>query len=112
MLAVYGAATRAVARARAGEGPTFLHLRTYRYEGHHVGDVDRAYYRSDEEEEEWRRGRDPIALLAQKLRDDSAEEATLEQLEREVREEIAAGVEASLAAPFPPASEVDKHVYA
>src|SRR6478672_8228265 len=44
VLAVYDAATRAVERARRGEGPSFLECRTYRYHGHHVGDVDRAYY--------------------------------------------------------------------
>jgi acetoin:2,6-dichlorophenolindophenol oxidoreductase subunit alpha len=112
VFAVYDAATGAVARGRAGEGPTFLHLHTYRYHGHHVGDVDRAYYRSKDEEEQWKRERDPIALLTQKLRDDGVDDATLEQMEREVREEVAAGVEAALAAPFPDASEVDKHVYA
>src|SRR5690242_21312240 len=48
-LAVLAATERAVARARAGEGPSFLVLDTYRYRGHHVGDVDRAYYRSSDE---------------------------------------------------------------
>ena len=41
------------ARARTGEGPSFLLCATYRYHGHHVGDIDRAYYRSKEEEELW-----------------------------------------------------------
>ena len=41
-------------RARArGEGPAFLLCNTYRYHGHHVGDVDRAYYRSKDEEQRW-----------------------------------------------------------
>ena len=40
--AVYAAATRLVARARGGEGPAFLLCNTYRYRGHHVGDIDRA----------------------------------------------------------------------
>ena len=57
--AVYLAATRAVERARAGAGPTFLNCHTYRFHGHHVGDVDRRYYRSKEEEERWRDTRDP-----------------------------------------------------
>ena len=50
-------------RAR-GEGPAFLLCNTYRFHGHHVGDIDRAYYRSKEEEEEWKTQRDPIKLLA------------------------------------------------
>ena len=51
VVAVHEAAMRAVERARAGDGPSFLLGDTYRYHGHHVGDVDRAYYRSKEEEE-------------------------------------------------------------
>jgi acetoin:2,6-dichlorophenolindophenol oxidoreductase subunit alpha len=112
VFAVYDAATRAVARGRAGDGPTFLHLRTYRYHGHHVGDVDRAYYRSKEEEEEWKRERDPIALLAERLREQGAADPTLEQIEHEVRGEVAAGVEAAVAAPFPDPTEVDEDVFA
>src|SRR5215211_4293410 len=49
--AVYAATHRAVERARRGEGPGFLVCETYRYHGHHVGDVDRAYYRSKDEAE-------------------------------------------------------------
>src|SRR5216683_2058386 len=48
--AVYGATSAFVERARRGEGPAFLLCNTYRYHGHHVGDVDRGYYRSKEEE--------------------------------------------------------------
>src|SRR6056297_1085966 len=49
-----------VARARKGEGPFFVELETYRYHGHHVGDINRAYYRSKDEEAAWKEGRDPI----------------------------------------------------
>ena len=111
--AVYAAATRAVVRARAGGGPTFVLLNTYRYHGHHVGDVDRAYYRSAEEEQHWRTERDPLALLAEWLEaHDGVDAGALERIEREVRDEIAAGVEAALAAPFPDPGQVDQHVYA
>jgi pyruvate dehydrogenase E1 component alpha subunit len=110
--AVFDAATRAVARARAGQGPTFLLLNTYRYHGHHVGDVDRSYYRSKEEEERWRSERDPIALLTAWLREQGVDAETLERIEREAHDEVAAGAEAALAAPFPDPSEVDQHVYA
>src|ERR687884_714726 len=67
--AVHDAATRAVERARRGDGPSFLVLDTYRFHGHHVGDVDRAYYRSKEEEAEWSSQRDPIVLLGAWLRE-------------------------------------------
>jgi len=109
--AVYAAATPAVERARAGEGATFLLLNTYRLRGHHVGDVDRAYYRSKEEEEEWGRERDPLRLLAAWLHEQGID-AELEQIEADVREEIERGVEAALAAPFPDPTEVEKHVFA
>src|SRR5215472_17611680 len=66
--AVYAAASRAVARGRAGEGPTFILCNTYRYHGHYVGDISRDYYRSKEEEQRWRE-RDPIAILEQRLID-------------------------------------------
>src|SRR6266446_10752365 len=43
---VYTTTLRLVERARRGEGPAFLLCNTYRYRGHHVGDIDRTYYRS------------------------------------------------------------------
>ena len=111
--AVHAAASRAVDRARNGDGPTFLLLHTYRFLGHHVGDVDRAYYRPKEEEQRWRAERDPIALLGGWLVEQGyADEEALERIQRQVREEVAAGVEAAIAAPFPDPSEVTNHVYA
>src|SRR5438067_6476672 len=113
VLAVHGATQRAVERARAGEGPSFLCANTYRFHGHHVGDVDRAYYRSKDEEADWKTNRDPVTRLGAQLVD--AALATPEELERiatEAQEEIAAGVQFALDAPFPPESEVTQHVYA
>jgi pyruvate dehydrogenase E1 component alpha subunit len=110
--AVFDAANRAVERARSGAGPTFLLLGTYRFHGHHVGDVDRTYYRSKEEEAEWRNERDPIALLATWLKDQGVDAATLEQIRDEVQQEVDAGVEFALAAPYPDPAEVDEHVFA
>jgi acetoin:2,6-dichlorophenolindophenol oxidoreductase subunit alpha len=112
VLAVREAATAAVARARAGEGPSFLLCHTYRYRGHHVGDVDRSYYRSKEEEESWRRDRDPIARLAERLAGYGARPDQLEALDEEARSEVAAGVEFALAAPFPDPAQVTEDVYA
>jgi pyruvate dehydrogenase E1 component alpha subunit len=111
--AVFSVASGAVDRARRGDGPSFLLLNTYRFHGHHVGDVDRAYYRSKEEEDEWKRERDPIRLLAEWLREQgAADDGELEQIERRVRAEVEAGVEAALNAPFPDPDEVDEHVFA
>ena len=105
---VYGVAGELVERARRGGGPAFLLCNTYRYHGHHVGDVDRAYYRAKEEEERWSSERDPIALLAARLGDD----AELERMRERVEAEIEDAVQYALNAPFPPASEVTNHVYA
>jgi TPP-dependent pyruvate/acetoin dehydrogenase alpha subunit len=108
VVAVYAATQRAVERARAGEGPSFLVCETYRYHGHHVGDIDRAYYRAKEEEELWRNERDPILLLTARL--DAGEE--LKRLEERIEAEIAAAVEHALEAPYPDPSEVTEDVFA
>jgi pyruvate dehydrogenase E1 component alpha subunit len=111
--AVRAAAAAAVARARAAGGPSFLLCHTYRHMGHHVGDVDRAYYRSKQEEDEWRRERDPITLLAGRLSASGAVRPDqLEALDEEVRTQIADGVAFALAAPFPDLSQVIEDVYA
>jgi pyruvate dehydrogenase E1 component alpha subunit len=111
--AVHSAAERAADRARAGEGPSFLLCPTYRFYGHHVGDVDRAYYRSKDEEQRWRSERDPLRLLEETLKAEGiADEGELEVVEKEVRAEVEAGVEEALDATYPSAEEVDTHVYA
>jgi len=111
--AVYAAAQRLVERARQGEGPAFLLCNTYRYHGHHVGDIQRAYYRSKEEEEQWRTERDPLKLLVEWMTGQQMiDAATLEQIEQRVRTEIEVGVEFGLNAPYPERNEVDQDVYA
>jgi pyruvate dehydrogenase E1 component alpha subunit len=72
VLAVNKVSQQLVARARNGEGPFFMLLNTYRYHGHHVGDINRTYYRSKQEEQHWKDTRDPIVnfgdwLVAEKL---------------------------------------------
>ena len=111
--AVYDTAQRLVARARRGEGPAFMLCNTYRFYGHHVGDIQRAYYRSKEEEEHWKAQRDPIKLLAGWLVEQGmADEATFEQIEQKVRAEVEAGEQFALNAPFPDPDEVEQDVYA
>lgn len=110
---VLAAARRAVARARCGEGPSFLLCNTYRFYGHHVGDVDRSYYRSREEEEWWRQERDPLRILRDwMVRAGLTEEGEFHRIDRAVREEVLAGVAYALQAPYPDPSEVTQHVYA
>jgi len=111
--AVYAAMSGVVDRVRSGAGPAFLECRTYRFFGHYVGDIDRSYYRSKEEEQDWKTNRDPIVRLGAWIHSEGlAAEQELEQVKREVEEQIRAGVEFALAAGFPDASEVDQHVYA
>jgi len=111
--AVYAVTTGLVERARRGEGPGFLLCNTYRYHGHHVGDVDRAYYRSKDEEELWRSERDPLARLGSWLLEHGVAGADeLKRIEDEAREEVERGVRFALDAPFPDASEVTEDVYA
>jgi len=82
---------------------------TYRYQGHHVGDVDRSYYRSKDEEERWAAERDPIALLKTRLGDEAQQ---VERIRERVEAEIEDAVQYALNAPYPAPSEVTKHVYA
>lgn len=110
---VHRATVRLVKRARKAEGPSFLLCNTYRFYGHHVGDIDRAYYRAKKEEEEWKSRRDPLTLLTDKLkRLKVADEKRLSEIEKEIRNEIEEGVQFALNAPYPDADEVDQHVYA
>jgi acetoin:2,6-dichlorophenolindophenol oxidoreductase subunit alpha len=111
--AVSAAAQRLVERARRGEGPAFLLCTTYRYYGHHVGDIQRSYYRSKEEEEYWKTQRDPLKLLSSwMIEQQLADVGIFEQIAREVRAEVEAAVQFALNAPFPEPGEVDQHVYA
>ena len=111
--AVHAVAQKLVSRARKGEGPSLLLCNTYRYTGHHVGDINREYYRSKQEEQEWKTNRDPIKnmgawLAGQKIADAGA----LKKIDDEAREEMKAAVEFAIAAPYPGVEEVDQDVYA
>ena len=106
-------ATRLVKRARAGEGPAFLQADTYRYSGHHVGDINREYYRSKQEEQHWKTERDPIKLQANWLLTQGlADAAALDQIAAEGRAEMEAAVKFAVAAPYPSVDQVEQDVYA
>ena len=113
VLAVNNLTLELVERARKGNGPFFILLNTYRYHGHHVGDINREYYRSKEEEMLWRKERDPInnftKLLVEKKISTSKE---LKLIETEIEKEAEEAVNYALDAVWPDASEVDMHVFA
>jgi TPP-dependent pyruvate/acetoin dehydrogenase alpha subunit len=111
--AVHEAATRLVERARRGDGPGFLLANTYRYTGHHVGDINRDYYRSKQEEQKWKSDRDPIKNLVTWMLDQKlADAAQLAQTESELTAEMDKAVEFAVAAPYPSPEEVEQDVYA
>jgi len=109
VLAVKEAVSRAVARARKGEGPTLLECKTYRYYGHSRSDSK--VYRDKREEEEWKK-RDPILTFSNKLLNAgiiTPEE--LKKLKEEIEKEIAEAEEFALSSPYPPLEELEKDVY-
>jgi len=111
--AVYQTMVGLVERTRRGEGPSFLLCHTYRYRGHHVGDINRGFYRTKEEEQMWMTERDPLKLLSGWVIDQHlADAGVFDQIEKSVRAEAEAAVQFALNAPYPDPSEVDKHVYA
>jgi pyruvate dehydrogenase E1 component alpha subunit len=111
--AVHSVAQRLVDRARRGEGPGFLLCNTYRYHGHHVGDINREYYRSKQEEQTWKTERDPITNMGKWLIEQNfADAATLDQVRTELQSEMKLAVDFALAAPYPAIEEVDEDVYA
>jgi TPP-dependent pyruvate/acetoin dehydrogenase alpha subunit len=111
--AVHAAALKSVEQARRGAGPSFLLYNTYRFHGHHVGDIDRVYYRSKAEEEEWKTRRDPITLLGDWLtKNKLADGKALAAIESELSKEMKAAVEYALNAQYPESNEVTQHVYA
>ena len=110
---VYETAKAIVDRVRAGQGPAFLVCNTYRFMGHHVGDVNREYYRPKKEEQMWKTERDPVKLFADWLTAQNlADPARLDQIQAEVQSEVDKAVEFAVAAPYPNADKVDQDVYA
>lgn len=67
VITVYEAMKRTAAYVRGGNGPMLLEIKTYRFRGHSM--TDPAYYRTREEEREWRTTRDPIGIFEKKLLD-------------------------------------------
>ncbi|HEY1569580.1 MAG TPA: thiamine pyrophosphate-dependent dehydrogenase E1 component subunit alpha [Solirubrobacteraceae bacterium] len=96
--AVSAAAADAVARARAGNGPTLLECKTYRHYGHSKSDP--ASYRTKEEVEEWLE-RDPLGLARTRLLREAVTEEQITVAEQSVADQIDRAIENALAAPYP-----------
>ncbi|MBM4442689.1 MAG: thiamine pyrophosphate-dependent dehydrogenase E1 component subunit alpha [Candidatus Rokubacteria bacterium] len=109
--AVFAVMQRLVERARRGEGPAFLEAKTYRYYGHHVGDVNREY-RTRDEEKEWMTTRDPLQLLSARLAQQQlVDAAVFDRILGDVKTEIEKAVAFALAAPYPSPEQVTEDVY-
>ena len=109
---VHTVASKYIERAREGGGPAFLEFKTYRYHGHHVGDIARAYYRPKAEEQEWVTQRDPITLHGEwMMRNGIADRAQLDAIQEELVREMDAAMEFGVNATYPDPSKVDQDIY-
>ena len=114
VLAVYEAVKMAVARGRAGDGPSLIEARTYRYEDHSegLGRIIREPYRSDEEVAEWRK-RDPIELHKKALLEqDVATQQEIDQVESEVAAAIEEALQFARESPYPTPDDLFGDMYA
>lgn len=106
---VHQAVARAAERARAGEGPTFLEFRTYRYKGHSMSDP--AKYRTKEELEE-KRNHDSIEAVRHTiLGNQMATEDDLNAIDERIKSEVQAAVDFAESSPYPTPDELFKDVY-
>ncbi|ESY75331.1 thiamine pyrophosphate-dependent dehydrogenase E1 component subunit alpha [Mesorhizobium sp. M0051] len=104
------ASHQAVARARAGEGPTLIESKTYRHRGHSKSDRNR--YRTKEEIEDWMSNRDPITLFESELREFGfIDDKGIEAIRGAVSQEIADGIEFAKASPSPDVRDTGDYVY-
>ena len=111
VLECYRLTKDAVDRARAGEGPTLIELRTYRYYSHTSDDDDRTY-RSKEEVEEWKR-KDPIPRFETYLKSvDVIDDARIAELREKTKADIAEGAKEAEASDFPDPLTAGLNVYA
>ena len=106
---VHEGVARAVKRARDGEGPTLLEMKTYRYRGHSVSDPQK--YRSKDEVEEYK-DQDPIIKVKKTILENNfASEATLQEIDEKINSIVEASVKFAEDSPWPDDSEVLKDVY-
>jgi 2-oxoisovalerate dehydrogenase E1 component alpha subunit len=111
VLESYKLAKEAVDRARAGEGPSLIELRTYRFYAHTSDDDDRTY-RSKEEVDEWR-AKDPIPRFEKYLTSvDIVDEKRIEEIREHAKADVAQGAKAADEAEFPDPIDAARHVYA
>jgi len=108
-VAVHNAMDEAAQRARAGEGPTFLEMRTYRYKGHSMSDPQK--YRTKEELESYK-AKDPIESIKQAiLKEKYADEKWFDDMDAKIKGIVDEAVKFAEESPWPEASELYTDVY-
>jgi acetoin:2,6-dichlorophenolindophenol oxidoreductase subunit alpha len=107
--AMWRASGEAVARARAGEGPTLIEAKTFRFMGHYFGDPG-AYIPKEEYDDHMSRDPMPIARVAV-LSGGAATEAELDAYDAEVNALIDEALQFAADSPFPDVGEIDIDVY-
>ncbi len=106
---VHEGVARAVKRARDGEGPTLLEMKTYRYRGHSVSDPQK--YRTKDEVEEYK-DQDPIIKVRKTILENNfATEAALQEIDEKINGIVEASVKFAEDSPWPDDNEVLKDVY-
>ena len=106
---VHEAVSVAVARARKGDGPSLLEMKTYRYKGHSMSDA--ATYRTKAEVEEFKH-KDPIeSVLATIKKNKYATDKELEAIEEKIKAQVEESVKFAEESPYPDPSELYKDVY-
>ena len=113
VLTVYEASGKAIRRARAGEGPTLVECKTYRWRGHHEGDPNQGKrYRTMEEIQEWVK-KCPIRRFEDKLVSKKVlTKLKAKKIREEVEKEIDGAVEFANQSPFPEPKDIYEDVYA
>ncbi len=107
--AVHLAVEKAAERARAGEGPTLLEFRTYRYKGHSMSDPAR--YRTREELNDYKE-QDPIERVKRRILEfELATEEELEAINERVKAQVEEAVQFAEESPFPEPAEIYKDIY-
>jgi pyruvate dehydrogenase E1 component alpha subunit len=104
VLAVYAAGQRAVAHAKAGNGPYILEMKTYRYRGHSMSDP--AKYRTKEELNKMKDERDPILNLKALLLEHGIAEDRFRTIEKDIKDIVADAVEFAQTSPEPDEAEL------
>jgi len=110
VLVVFDAVSKAVERARKGDGPSFLIFDTYRYSGHSVG--DKQEYKDEKERQLWE-SRDPIQKMAKAMADMKlASKRDLEKMDEEISATVVAAAKEARKMPAPGADDLTRHIYA